>query len=66
MITVTEKDDNYIKVSVADEGDKMLYDYFGYYKDSEFDDYDYDTQSAVFKEVRRLIIAKQRSINKGE
>lgn len=47
--------------ALLDDGDKKAFDYFCYLKDSEFDDYDNETQLAVISEYRRLLISKQRS-----
>lgn len=46
---------------LLDDGDKKAFDYFSYLKDSEFDDYDDETQRALISEYRRLLISRQRS-----
>ena len=47
--------------TLLDDGDKKTFDYFSYLKDSEFDDYDNETQLALISEYRRLLISRQRS-----
>ena len=54
-------DDAKLLHALVDDADKKAFDYFSYLKDSEFDDYDDETQRALISEYRRLLISRQRS-----